>query len=506
MARKEIVVVGGGIAGLPTAYQLKKELGEEVQVTLVCDRPQFHFIPSNPWLALGWRRPESAAFELAPLLQRRGIELRMEALQSVNPESREIVTGGDVRRRYDYLVLATGIRPVWAAVPGAGTDPRIHSVILPDEVARAHKGYREYLQKPGPIVIAAAPGASTIGPMYEYAFLLDADLRRRGLRGRASIVVITPEPWPGHLGLGFQGQQEPLRQALAGQDIEWIGDARLEEVGEGRIRFVGAGHSRNQSRPYAYAVIWPPFGGGAVFQHPGCCDDAGLIRVDDRLRVGELPNVFALGACTAKERITETAVPLGVPEAVYPTQQQAAVVARNIVHDLRGRPLESARIDRERWIVDMGEHGAAYLASPHLPLRDINWLRNGRWIFEAKRDFEDYFIHQVLFAAGAHAQVAALVRELVGQGRPPESAAGGHLPHSGVACRDDVRRRLESLAAELGTPAGELGEKLLGAAVAEARSCLDSGRRDRVDARIRERLLAELDVERERVRFEGGAP
>lgn len=76
--------------------------------------------------------------------------------------------------------------------------------------------------------------------------------------------------------------EQPARPQLR----QWIGDARLEEIGDGQIRSVAAGDSRNPSRPYIYAVIWPPFGGSTVFQDLDCCDDAGLIRVDDHLRAG----------------------------------------------------------------------------------------------------------------------------------------------------------------------------------------------------------------------------
>lgn len=123
-----------------------------------------------------------------------------------------------------------------------------------------------------------------------------------------------------------------------------------------------------------------------------------------------------------------------------------------------------------------------------------------------KTGFRGLFIYQVLFGADGQAHVTALIQGLVSQSRPSELPTGGCLPGSGVPCGDDLRRRLESVVAELGIAAGELGGKLLDAAVAEARFSLENGRRDRVDARIRERLLVELDAERERVRFEGGAP
>lgn len=508
MATREIVVVGGGIAGVPTAYGIKTELGDEARVTVVSERPRFHFIPSNPWLALGWRGPEEASFALKPLLETRGIGLRAQPLAAAEPEQGRIRLADGETLSWDYLVLATGIRPLWEEVPGAQADARVHSVILPDEVSRAHTAWQEYLRRPGPVVIAAAPGASILGPMYEYAFLLDADLRRRGLRGRVPVALITPEPYPGHLGLNRPVEREALEQALAAHDIEWIGNARLDGVGDAQARFTpaGDGGSHPQTRPYEYAVVWPRFGGTEALRDMAWADEVGLFRVDETLRAEGQERIFALGACTAKERITDTPVPVGVPDAVYRAQQQATVVARNVVHGLRGQPPVSAGVDRERWIADMGERGAAYLSAPHLPLRDVNWLRRGRWVFEAKREFENYYIQNVLFGAGEHAHVATLTRRLLERARGRVPGPGTRLDTAGINVDDPLRRRLEVLAVELGEPAPTLARRLLEEAAAEAWSYLDRDARVRAEERLREELLRELDAEQERVQFEGGGP
>ena len=50
-----VVVLGAGIAGIPVAYALKSRLGRNDEVTVVSDRDYFHFVPSNPWIAMGWR-------------------------------------------------------------------------------------------------------------------------------------------------------------------------------------------------------------------------------------------------------------------------------------------------------------------------------------------------------------------------------------------------------------------------------------------------------------------
>lgn len=509
MSTTRIVVAGGGIAGVPLAYEIKAALHGSAEVIVISDRPQFHFVPANPWLALGLRADGDVSFALEPLLAARKIGLRAQSMQAIHPEDNRITLADGTDLAYDYLALATGIRPDWERVPCAEPGAGVHSVIRAEDATAAYAAYCEFLRQPGPVVVAAAAGASILGPMYEYAFLLDADLRRRGLRRRVPIMLITPEPYPGHLGLDKPVVRDELEAALKAHDIGWIGNAAVQSCHGGQLAFTlhdDGDEPAERSEEFAYAMVWPPFRGvPAVAQCTTLADEHGLVEVDEYQRARAYPRIFALGACTANPPLTETAVPVGVPEAVYAVQQQVAVVTRNIAHSLRGEPLISAHIEREHWIEDMGKRGAAYLSAPQMPLRNVNWLRQGRWVFEAKRDFENYFINQILFGASQHGQVPALVRRLVSQSRRDPAAAfttlGTRLP-----INDGVRRELEALARHLGASGEELGQQLLEQAVAEAISCLEPNSRDRLNAELRAVLVSELESEQERVRFEGGAP
>ena len=57
MARKTVIVLGGGIGGLVTANELGKRLGREHRVVLVEKNAQHAFAPSFLWLMTGDREP-----------------------------------------------------------------------------------------------------------------------------------------------------------------------------------------------------------------------------------------------------------------------------------------------------------------------------------------------------------------------------------------------------------------------------------------------------------------
>jgi len=69
-----IVVLGAGIDGLPAAYELRAVLGNEHRVTVVNANDYFQFVPSNPWLAVGWRTRETITLKLEPILKKKKID------------------------------------------------------------------------------------------------------------------------------------------------------------------------------------------------------------------------------------------------------------------------------------------------------------------------------------------------------------------------------------------------------------------------------------------------
>jgi sulfide:quinone oxidoreductase len=111
---------------------------------------------------------------------------------------------------YDYLVITTGPKLFFDEVPvpapTAGTPIRCARWTTQKEFLQGVRG--TFLKNPGPVVIGAMPFASCFGPAYEFAFILDTDLRRRKLRHKVPITFVTSEPYIGHLGLGGVGDSK----------------------------------------------------------------------------------------------------------------------------------------------------------------------------------------------------------------------------------------------------------------------------------------------------------
>ena len=72
----KIVVVGAGIGGIPMAFEMRENARKSDEVVVIADTPTFHFVPSNPWVAVNWRKPEDIKIELAPVFKKKKIKLK----------------------------------------------------------------------------------------------------------------------------------------------------------------------------------------------------------------------------------------------------------------------------------------------------------------------------------------------------------------------------------------------------------------------------------------------
>ncbi|MFM7579883.1 MAG: NAD(P)/FAD-dependent oxidoreductase, partial [Microcystaceae cyanobacterium] len=192
-----IVVIGAGIGGLPTAYELRHLLARQHTVTLISDSPFFTFIPSLPWVGLGLKSVSEVQMAVEPVVRRLGIQWVEGKVNRLEPHQKQLWVGVENRAiAYDYLVIATGASLNLQAVPGLGPeDGYTQSVCNPHHAVLAAQAWQRFLESPGPLVVGAVPGTSCFGPAYEFALLAERRLRQLGLRDQVPITLITSEPY-----------------------------------------------------------------------------------------------------------------------------------------------------------------------------------------------------------------------------------------------------------------------------------------------------------------------
>ena len=397
-----IVVLGAGTGGMPCAYELKETLGKDHQVTVINEREEFQFTPSNPWVAVGWRDRSSVTFDIKPHLERKGIGFIAKRCSRIDAEANTVELEGGETINYDYLVIATGPKLFFEEVEGAGPEGgHSQSVCTVDHALTAYDAYQELLNDPGQVIIGAMPFASCFGPAYEFAFIMDADLRKRKMRDKVPMTYVTSEPYIGHLGLGGVGDSKGfLESDLRAHHINWITNAKVTKVEAGKMHveeYDDSGHLvKNHELDFKYSMMLPAFKGvDAVASVEGLCNPRGFVFVDSHQRNPTYPNIYSAGVCIAIPPVDTTAVPTGAPKTGYMIESMVTAIVHNIADELAGRELSTNATWNAICLADMGDTGAAFVALPQIPPRNVAWFKKGKWVHMAKIAFEKYFIRKM---------------------------------------------------------------------------------------------------------------
>ena len=396
-----IVILGAGIGGMPMAYELKPLLGSGDRITVVSNTSTFHFVPSNPWVAVNWRKREAIELEVAPYLERKGIAFDDAGAKRLHPERNQVELGDGRMLDYDFLVIATGPKLAFDEVEGLGPAGYTQSVCHVDHAITAGRAWDKFVAAPGPIVVGAAQGASCFGPAYEFAFIMDTDLRRRKIRDRVPMTYITPEPYIGHLGLSGVGDSKTMiESALRKRHIKWICNAKILKVEDGKM--LVAEHDENgaikkqHELPFAYSMVLPAFKGiDAVFGIEGLTNPRGFILIDEHQRNPKFKNIYAIGVCVAIPPVEVTPVPTGAPKTGYMIESMVNATAHNIQEQLLGREPSAKATWNAICLADFGDSGIAFVALPQIPPRNVNWFAEGKWVHLAKIAFEKYFMRKM---------------------------------------------------------------------------------------------------------------
>ncbi len=396
-----IVILGAGVGGLPCAYEMKAELSNDHQVTVINDRDHFQFTPSNPWVAVKWRNADDISVKLEPVLTKKGINFIQGTVTKINAEDNNLVVGEDQTVDYDYLVITTGPRLAFEEVEGSGPDGFTHSICNTEHATAAQSAFDKLVDNPGNVVIGAMPFASCFGPAYEFAFILDTALCRKRIRNKVPMTYVTSEPYIGHLGLGGIGDSKSMLESeLRNRNIKFITNAKTTKVEDGMM-FVDElddnGDVKKQHElPFTYSMMLPAFKGvDAVVGVEGLCNPRGFVMIDDNQRNPKYPNIYSAGVCVAIPPVEATPVPTGAPKTGYMIESMATAIVKNISSELKNEELTAVATWNAICLADMGDTGAAFVAIPQIPPRNVTWFKKGKWVHAAKIAFEKYFLRKM---------------------------------------------------------------------------------------------------------------
>ena len=96
-----IVVLGDGTGGIPAVYELREKLRREHRITVVNAVDYFQFVPSNPWVAVGWREREAITFAIWLYLAKKDIAFVAQPVTRIYAEGNAVELQDGSRFDYD---------------------------------------------------------------------------------------------------------------------------------------------------------------------------------------------------------------------------------------------------------------------------------------------------------------------------------------------------------------------------------------------------------------------
>jgi len=326
-----ILILGGGVGGTLTANLLVKKLRHqvkrgEVAITVVDQTGQHTYQPGFMYIAMGGERADRLQRPERGLLDRL-VDLVVGEVVRVD-ESRQVVylrDGAPVG--YEYLVLATGSRIVPEAIEHFDTEA--HHFYTAEAALELRAALDAFAGGRIVIGIAGMPYKCPPAPL-EVAFLIEAELRERGLRDKSELHFCSP------IGRAFtiESVSEMATPILDRKGIELHTFFNVETIDPNRHVVLSL---EGEELPYELLILVPPHKGQQFLMDSGLAPAPGGWLPTNRatLEVGGRPNVFALGDATD----------LPLSKAGSTAHFEAPVVTERIVAAIEGREVDRKRGD-----------------------------------------------------------------------------------------------------------------------------------------------------------------
>jgi len=367
---KQITIIGAGFAALSAARKLR-ELDANVEITLVAPKAELIFLPSLIWIPSGKRKAEDLRIPLDRFLNNYRIRFVAGEATGLENGGRTVLTSTG-KMENDGLIIACGGRFI-KKLPG------IEHAILPCEGIAAAEKIRERVAalKQGNIALGFAgnpnePSAMRGGPMFEFLFGLDTQLRREGRRNKVGLTFFNPMPNPGNR-LGARAVQR-LMTEMEKRGIN-------KQLGHKLVGFE-ADKVKTEGGEFAADLIifMPGLTGNAWFDNTSLPrSSGGLVKADAQCRVEGSPAVYVVGDSGSFPG------PDWMPKQAHMADLQGETAAANLLVELAGgNPQQTFKVEL-LCIVDSLDAGMLVRRTPggEMSLPPLGLMHSAKSFFES---------------------------------------------------------------------------------------------------------------------------
>jgi sulfide:quinone oxidoreductase len=361
----KVVVLGGGVGGTLAANLLAKELGHDGKVSVVDPTGMHHYQPGYLYVALGQANGRWLVRDERTLL-RRNVDLVVEGAASIDPEAGTVQLERGGRLDWDYLVLATGARLVPDQVPGLAEGSyefySLEGAQRLREALRRFEGGRIF------VGVAGIPYKCPPAPV-EFVFMADEYLRKRGIRDKSEITLLSPL----NRAFTIESASKVIQPLMDQRGINLTTFFNVEEVDPSAGVVASL---EGEKVEYDLLVLVPPHRGQQVVLDSGLADGPGWLPTDRHtLQVEGQDRIFAIGDATN----------LPISKSGSTAHFEAPVVASRIASLVRGSAPKENYGGRVMCFLETGNRKATVLRfdyehPPAPPKPNAVW-HGAKWMF-----------------------------------------------------------------------------------------------------------------------------
>jgi len=373
---KKITILGTGFAALTAVRKLRK-LDKNCEITLIAAKKEFIYLPSLIWIPSGRRQASDLIVPLDNFICKHNIKFNQGHVTGLKEAGRIVeTTNGNVGN--DGLIIATGGRFI-KKLPG------IEHAITPCEGIPAVEKIRDKIKAmdSGTIAVGFASNpkeksAMRGGPMFEFLFGLDQQLRSEKRREKFKLVFFCPAPKPG-IRMGERAVEGILSR---------MKNCRIETHLGNKMKGFEANKVKTEGGEFEADLIlfMPGMTGNKWFKEAALpLSEGGLLKASKHCQVEGVENVYVAGDSGSFQG------PEWMPKQAHMADLQAEAAAENLLNSLAGKPANATFKPELMCIIDSNNKGVFTLRNEKRqfvlpPLRIFHW---------AKSFFEWWYLRQL---------------------------------------------------------------------------------------------------------------
>lgn len=372
---KKITIIGSGFAGLTAIRTIRKQ-DKIAEITLISPKAELVYMPSLIWVPSGAASKKDIVIPLDNFFKRMNVHHVASEVTGLDNNNRTVITPIGLYEN-DALIIASGGRFI-KKLPG------IENAITPCEGLSAAEAIRDRVKSMdgGDIAIGFSgnpkePSAMRGGPMFEFLFGLDTQLRSEGRRDKFNLTFFTPAPKPG-ARLGEKAVDGLLSEMKKRNISTHLGN-KMKGFTDKKVITEGGEFAAD------LILFMPGMTGNAWFDNANLArSEGGMLKANKFCEVDGADNVFVAGDSGSFPG------PEWMPKQAHMADLQAAAAAKNALDILDNKPASHTFKIELMCIVDSNNKGM-YISRT---LKGELMLPNCRLMHVAKKVFGWWYLRQ----------------------------------------------------------------------------------------------------------------